>query len=375
MNTAHACLAATPDDITKRPQDAPFLPEAIREQRYQSPPMGADMADKVFIDCHFDHVDWTGCRLSNVRFVNCNVVGNRYTECEIDRVTYESSRLDNAIWSDCRMRETLISECQLGPCTWVGGSVRESICANSKGSNWTFDTVRVAHFSVIACELESLSVQSSTWSDTSWIKCRLKDMAIAKTQLDNLIVGQSEGSGITIDRCQGINMRWIDTAIVGMIISDCVFDQAAWSHSRWTQGQVRNCRFPKASFDNAALDGISIKDSDLNQAMFDNARLQACNLERLNAPRLSLRDASLTNVNLAGAHLPQLDARGVQLDKVALRGADCSRANLAGQDARVWASADTPRAVFTSSIGHDEKLWLQRNRPGARIHDDLAKFR
>lgn len=345
---------------------APPLPQVISKQRFDAPQTGLHLADAVYVDCHFDRVTWSHCRLSTLRFVNCRFDANRFEQCELQTLAYDDSRFQATEWRRCALRDLSFNGCDVRDARWKDSAIKDTIFTKTQGAAWTFDAVRGAHVSFVASELAGVHLQGGLWRDSSWIGCQLADLRANAAQLDNFIVGQSDCARVALTGCRGVNVRWIDSTIEHMTVHTSELTQAAWSHSRWSAGEVRTSRLPRASFDHATLSGVTIADTDLTQALFDGASLSDCDLHGLHAPHVSLREARLARVRLTAANLQGVDARGAQLVDVQLSGSNCRGGRLNGQPQSIWRAADTRDACFDSSVTHDELHWRQRIQPGVR---------
>ncbi|WP_343050296.1 pentapeptide repeat-containing protein [Burkholderia guangdongensis] len=320
----------------------------------------------IYEGCHFDHLTWSDCRMSNVNFVDCRFDGNRFERCEAIRIHHENCRVIETTWDDCRLRGLSLTGGEIRGAEWRGGQVRDSIFSKTDGVDWHFERVRTAHVSFVASHLANVTLNGGHWSDTSWIDVASADLGIRSAELVNFIVGKSRCNRHAIEHCRGINVRWIDSQIEGMIVRECDLRQAAWSHCTWTEGRIDESRLPFASFDHAKVRGLSVSGTDLTQAIFDHAVLADCDLQRLHAPRVAFRHARLLRVKLTGARLERLDARGAELETVDLNGCDCRAGLLTGQPRRAWLAADTRQAIFEHAFADDDDAWQRRVQPGAR---------
>lgn len=344
----------------------PPLPQVVSDQRFDAPQTGIAFADTVYVNCHFDRVTWSRCRLSKLRFVDCRFDANRFEQCELQTVVCDDSRFQSTGWQHCALGGLSFSGCEIHDAVWKDCTIKDTICTKTQGTAWTFDTVQAAHLSFVASELAGVHLHGGRWRDSAWIGSRVTGLRADAAQLDNFIVGQSVCTRVALTGCRGVNVRWIDSTIEHMSVQTCALAQAAWSHSRWSAGAIRASRLPLASFDHATLDGVTIEETDLTQALFDSASVTDCDLHGLHAPRISLRAARLARVRLTAADLQGVDARGAQLDEVQLTGAQCRGGRLTGQPPSAWLGADTRDARFEEATTPDELRWWQRIQPGAR---------
>ncbi|WP_193100509.1 pentapeptide repeat-containing protein [Burkholderia sp. Z1] len=348
------------------PVDAPALPQVIKGRHYTSSHRGLELVDAIYQDCHFDQLTWSECRLSNLRFVNCRFDANRFECCELTSLIYEDCHLASTKWTDCMLRGLSFIGGEIGGAMWAGGLIKDTTFSKTNASDWRFDSVRTAHLSVVTSELTDIVISGGRWSDASWVALQLVGVNMHSVELENFVVGHSGCHRFTLEACQGINVRWIDSKIDRMTVTDCELQQAAWSRCTWSDGQINSSRLPIASFDQSTVSNLSIRNSELPQAIFDHASVFDSDLHGLKAPRVGFRHTRLVRVQLAGAQLHGLDARGATLEQVGLNGCDCRNGCLIGQPRRAWLAADTRQATFDEAAAEDDGPWRHRTQPGAR---------
>ncbi|WP_126284131.1 pentapeptide repeat-containing protein [Burkholderia stagnalis] len=353
-------------NATELPVSAPALPTVIKGRHYTSSHHGLDLVGTIYQDCHFDRLTWSGCNLSNLRFVNCRFDANRFERCELTNLVYDGCNVAAGEWTDCVLRGVSLFGGEIRDSVWSRNLLRDVIFAQTSGAALRFYAVRAAHVSFIASELAGVELNGGRWSDVSCISLRLSDLCVHAAGLENFVVGQSQCTECLLDACTGINVRWIDSQIERMTVRACDLKQAAWSHSAWTDGEIAVSRLPLAAFDHAKLSNLSMRDVELPQAIFDHASVEDSDLHGLHAPRIAFRHARLARVQLAAAQLTGLDARGATLDRVGLNGADCRSGLLTGQQRHAWIAADTRQATFDEAAMDDDRQWRQRAQPGAR---------
>ena len=343
-----------------------LMPSIVERQIFVASMPKHQAERTIYLDCVFRNVDARNVGVFGSRFVRCRFESCNFSGCTWSGIAFEQCVLEKCTWRDSDIHAITMAGSRLQMLQWRGCRLADYVMSEVEGSSLSMEAIEASHVSMVGAKIESMALVGGRWRDTSIIGGTLTLLRGKDVELERFIVGQGEVHDAEIVSCTGRNVRWIDCDIEAMQVTDCVFEQAAWSHSRWRGGSIHASQLPLVSFDSATLDGLAMTEVSAPRAMFDGAAISRCAWAGLHAPGASLREAKLSEADLAYAQLRGLDARGASLVQVRLNHAVCDAANLSGQPRVAWQAARTDGAAFDAPSDPAIRAWWQRNQPGAR---------
>lgn len=321
----------------------------------------------AYMNCVFRDTRWINVSLQHVRFINCHfdnmycaamrVIDTHWNACDMNHLQWQEVDINQSHITDSTVNDWHADESRL---MHVG-------ITNTAISNWFIKDCRLRNFTWMGCTVQSYSQVLCRASDVSWIDSKIANAKLERCSLERMIAAQVESSGLSFFACTGRHVRTTQGKVSNAIYKDNQIDGASWSHSELNDCQFINCKMPLVGFDNASLNQVSFERVEMPRVLFDHAILKSSLFKEVQAAHASLRNAQLSSVAFSQTNLSGVDARGARVDRLTLNDVDCRRANLIGQDPKVWCEAELHGAHFEESKELDDLEWWAATRPGHRV--------
>lgn len=115
------------------------------------------------------------------------------------------------------------------------------------------------------------------------------------------------------------------SALPGLRLTDCVFDQADMSGSTWI-----DARIVRTVFEGCKQTGFDARGAELRDVVFRECKAPACNLSETSIKRVVFENCRVTDLDLSGSRIESLRCRGCDLRNLRLTGAKIELLDLRG---------------------------------------------
>ncbi|MCG7873184.1 MAG: pentapeptide repeat-containing protein [Candidatus Thiodiazotropha lotti] len=129
-----------------------------------------------FIDCLFDHTNFSKNDLNELRFVDCSLNGALLTGSLVNGCTFEGCNLKEASFNDARLQETSFNNTK----------IKEADFSNAEIDGYTISTILRAEVTLKRAFVTNASISGITTSSSKLIDCMFTEVTFNNVQFNEL---------------------------------------------------------------------------------------------------------------------------------------------------------------------------------------------